>query len=312
MLIEPYLSIAILFVGFILDAFIGDPYHWPHPIKWFGNAIYWGEKKWNNGENKRIKGALLSIVLIVCAWFFTWSFQKLMHLYLPAYFLGSVVLVFYGLANHTLIKEGLKVERALMTKGLEAGREQLKYIVGRDTSQLSAHQIRIAVLETLAENLSDGVVAPLFYFAIGGLPAMFAYKMINTLDSMIGYKSDRYKDFGMFAAKTDDVANFIPARITAVLMVILTVSTRGLQYIFKYGHRHSSPNAGYPESALAGILNCQFGGPNIYHGKWVDKPYIGDKAREITSKDIKKAAFINASVALVMVIIICMLFAYLK
>jgi adenosylcobinamide-phosphate synthase len=184
-----------------------------------------------------------------------------------------------------------------------------KLVVGRDTSQLTPKQIRTAVLETMSENLSDGVIAPLFYYAIGGVPLMFTYKMINTLDSMIGYKSERYKQFGHFAARLDDVANFIPARITALLMALTSVSLRSLLFIIKYGHKHASPNAGYPEAALAGIFNCRFGGPNVYHGKIVHKPFIGDNDIEITTEHIKRSCMVNHKVAITMValITICVL-----
>lgn len=215
----------------------------------------------------------------------------------------AIIMVFWGLANRNLIDEAQKVEGALTQEGTEAGRRQLSCIVGRDTSQLTPTQIRTAVLETLSENLSDGVIAPLFYYLLGGLPLMFAYKMINTLDSMIGYKSDRYRHFGRFAARLDDVANFVPARLTALLMIVVSMSGRGLRFIFKYGHQHASPNAGYPESALAGILSCRFGGPNVYHGKLVKKPYIGQAVRELTIKDLQKACAINHKTTLLMLIL---------
>jgi adenosylcobinamide-phosphate synthase len=215
--------------------------------------------------------------------------------------------VFYGLANRSLIQESYKVMKALQWEGLGAGRKQLSYIVGRETSNLNEQQIRTAVLETLAENLSDGVIAPLFFYALGGVPAMLAYKMANTLDSMIGYKNDRFRQFGWFAARFDDVINFIPARITALLMVVLSFSWRGLLFIFRYGHRHSSPNAGYPEAALAGILNCRFGGPNVYHGILVEKPYIGENVREITNRDFYKTCVLNFFTCLVMIGLICLI-----
>lgn len=233
--------------------------------------------------------------------------QKYEWVYLAVAGMG----VFYGLANRSLIHESYKVMNALRNHGLEAGREQLSYIVGRDTRNLNEQQIRTAVLETLAENLSDGVIAPLFYYALGGVPAMLAYKMANTLDSMIGYKSERYRDFGWFAARFDDVINFIPARITAVLMVLLSVSPRGLTYFFRFGHQHSSPNAGYPEAALAGILNCRFGGPNVYHGQLVEKPYIGTNPRILTNSDFTKTCFLNFFTCLVFVGLICVSMIFL-
>ncbi|PID89597.1 MAG: cobalamin biosynthesis protein CobD [Bacteroidia bacterium] len=299
-----------LIAGFVLDSLLGDPLWLPHPIRWFGNAISFFERKLNKGNRlRRSKGAFTVVTLVGATYFSLLGLLILSHYSLYVYYFLASVLVFYGLANRNLIDEGLKVERKLSREGLESGRKQVSFIVGRDTRQLSANQIRTAVLETLSENLSDGVVAPLFYYALGGLPLMFAYKMINTLDSMIAYKSERYKHFGFFAAKTDDLANYIPARITAGLMVLITFSLRGLRYIFKYGHKHASPNAGYPEAALAGILDCRFGGSNVYHGKRLDKPYIGSNERKITPKDLYKAAFINYFVALCALCIIILIYA---
>jgi adenosylcobinamide-phosphate synthase len=156
----------------------------------------------------------------------------------------------------------------------------------------------------MSENLSDGVVAPLLFYAIGGVPAMMLYKMINTLDSMIGYRREPYRLFGRFAARLDDVANFIPARITALLMVLVTGSRRGANFVLRYGHAHASPNSGYPEAALAGILGCRFGGPNVYHGVIVEKPFIGTEDRIITHKDFAFVKYINHAVALLTVIAI--------
>ncbi len=286
-----------LLIGFLLDCLLGDPHWLPHPIRWFGLVIQYGEKKLNRGNNRKAKGALLWIVLVVSVWSFLFFMMKFLEPYPTTHIIFSSILVFYGLANHSLIAEALKVERKLRREGLETGRKQLSYIVGRDTSALNENQVRTAVLETLAENLSDGVVAPLFFYALGGVPLMLVYKMVNTLDSMIGYKNERYKHFGWFAARADDWANYIPARITAFLMVLLTFSPRGLSFIFKYGHKHASPNSGYPEAALAGILNVRFGGPNTYHGQVVDKPYIGNKVRNITRPDLIKACLINGLVS---------------
>jgi adenosylcobinamide-phosphate synthase len=159
-------------------------------------------------------------------------------------------------------------------------------------------------METLSENLSDGVIAPLFYYAWAGVPGMMTYKMINTLDSMIGYRNPRYERFGKFAARLDDVANFIPARLTALLMVLVTASRRGAAFVIRYGHLHKSPNAGYPEAALAGILDVRFGGANVYQGITVTKPFIGDNPRQLLPEEIKKAGSINHKVCLSMVILI--------
>lgn len=294
-----------LVIGYLLDLLLGDPRKLPHPIIAFGNSISFSEKHLNRGKNKILKGAIVAILLpsIVFSIFFSLS-NIVEYSSDILYYIFTSVFVFFGLANKSLIQEGEEVIKQLEEKGLDAGRKRLSWIVGRETKELDAQQIYKAVLETMAENLSDGIVAPLFFYTIGGVPAMMCYKMINTLDSMIGYKSDRYKQFGMFAARIDDVANYIPARITAILMALVNLSSRAIIYIFKYGNKHASPNAGYPESALAGILNCQFGGPNTYHGKLMKKPYIGDNARIITQKDFTKTKYTNHFVCLISVVII--------
>jgi adenosylcobinamide-phosphate synthase len=298
-----------LLIGYILDLFLGDPEWLPHPIRLFGTVISKGERLLNKGSNRFWKGVLLTLGLCTATCFFFWlSAQWLLRLHLEAYLLFNAVFVYYGLANKTLIEEGKKVFHVLQTEGIEAGRNQLSRIVGRDTSVLSPQQIRIAVLETMSENLSDGVVAPLFYYAIGGVPGMMTYKMINTLDSMIGYRNERYELFGKMAARLDDVANFIPARITALLMVLVSWSRRGLQFIFLYGKKHKSPNSGYPEAALAGILDIRFGGPNKYHGKLVEKPFIGTNDRPVMHHEIKLASAINDKVSFVTVLLIAGIF----
>lgn len=300
---EALLLIVPLVAGYLLDLWLGDPDNWPHPVRIFGNAIAKGEKWLNRGRFRFLKGAMMSLVLVasVFAFFFglnAWLMQ------LPAlYLIINSIWVYYGLANHSLIAEGRKVFLVLEGEGLEAGRRQLSRIVGRDTSKLNAQQIRIAVLETMSENLSDGVVAPLFYYAIAGVPGMMAYKMVNTMDSMLGYRSERYEWFGKFAARLDDAANFIPARLTALLMVLVTGSRRGLLFVLKFGHKHKSPNAGYPEAALAGILDCRFGGANVYHGKVVEKPFIGENDRVIEPREVVRAASVNQRTCLVMVLI---------
>ena len=292
-MIEFYHLAIPLLAGFILDSLLGDPLWLPHPIRLFGKIISFLENKLNRNNSTGLKGCCMALVLITATYFAFYGILEFSRPFKYIYYPLASVFVFYGLANRSLITEALKVERELTNEGLENGRKQLSYIVGRDTSLLSGNKIRIAVLETLSENLSDGVIAPLFYYTIGGIPLMFAYKMVNTLDSMIGYKNERYKHFGLFAAKLDDVANFIPARITALLMVLITFSRRGFIYIFKFGHKHSSPNAGYPEAALAGILNCKLGGSNVYDGKRVEKPFIGTNNKLITKKDLYKACLIN-------------------
>lgn len=303
---EPeYLFLYSLLIGFTLDCLLGDPLWLPHPIRLFGNSISYYTERWNHGRNRRWKGAVMAFMLVAFTYILLAAVFLLLKNYEWVYLALGSLGVFYGLANRSLIHESYKVMHELRTNGLQAGREQLRYIVGRDTRSLNEQQIRTAVLETLAENLSDGVIAPLFYYALGGVPAMLAYKMANTLDSMIGYKNDKYREFGWFAARFDDVVNFVPARITALVMVVLSLSPRGLRYILRFGHQHSSPNAGYPEAALSGILNCRFGGPNVYHGQLVEKPYIGTNPRPLTDSDFRKACFLNFFTCAVFVGLIC-------
>lgn len=291
-----------LVVGYLLDLILGDPRKLPHPIRVFGWLISTGEKALNRSRSRFAKGALLTVGLVGATFFFFWGLEKLLYMVHPvAALVLSTLFVFFGLANKSLIQEGKAVFEVLHQQGIEAGRKRLSWIVGRDTSTLTPQQIRTAVFETMAENLSDGVIAPLFYYLVLGMPGMMAYKMVNTLDSMTGYRNERFEQFGKFAAKLDDVANFVPARATALLMVLFAGSLRGLRFIFKYGHQHKSPNAGYPEAALAGILDLRFGGPNIYHGKQVEKPYIGAKERSIVHEEFAQVAMVNHGVTLGMV-----------
>ena len=224
-----------------------------------------------------------------------------MHPYLVIAF--DAIIIFYGLAGTTLIREVRAVFLAL-DRSLDEGRRQVARIVGRGTSELSAQEVRKAALETLAENLSDGVIAPLFWLALLGTPGMLAYKMVNTLDSMIGYRTERYKDFGCWAAHIDDVANYLPARLTALLMVLSSGRLSLLRFVKKYGRCHASPNSGYPEAALAGILDCRFGGPHYYFGERFDKPYIGENDRELSTADMKTAVSINRTAEVLMVLLV--------
>lgn len=292
-----------LLIGYGLDLVVGDPENWPHPIRLYGKLIAIGEKWLNRGAFRFLKGMALTVVLCASVYLFYSALNDiLINIHPWLLVISNSLWVWYGLANRSLIVEGQNVFTVLEKDGLDAGRKQLSRIVGRDTSRLSVQQIRIAVLETMSENLSDGVVAPLFFYALAGVPGLMTYKMINTLDSMIGYRSERYEQFGKFAARLDDVVNFIPARLTALLMVISSGSIRGWQFILRYGSKHKSPNAGYPEAALAGILDCRFGGPNVYHGVLVDKPFIGQHERIIDSHEITLVSRINHLTCLLMVI----------
>ena len=300
-MINTLLLILPLLLGWLLDFIFGDPSRLPHPIVWFGKMISWGEHRLNKGSHRMAKGAVMAIVLILMVFFVVWGLKQLIPNTVLWLILDTII-IFYCLAGTTLIREVREVFLAL-DRSLDEGRQQVARIVGRDTSQLSAQEVRTAALETLAENLSDGVIAPLFWFALLVTPGMLAYKMVNTLDSMIGYRTERYKDFGCWAAHIDDVANYIPARLTALLMVIASGKLSLLKFVWKNGRKHASPNSGYPEAALAGILNCRFGGPHYYFGELFDKPFIGEDDRELTTKDMHTAVRINRTAELLMLVL---------
>ena len=296
-----YEAVIPLLVAIVFDWWLGDPSWLPHPIVGYGKMIAFGEKRLNRGRHRQLKGALMALFLIATVFVGVWSLLFI----LPPYWRAgiSTLLIFFCLAGTTLIREVREVFRAV-DRSLEEGRKQVARIVGRDTSELSAQEIRTAALETLAENLSDGVIAPLFWLAVGGVPAMAAYKMVNTLDSMIGYQTERYKDFGCWAAHIDDIANYIPARLTALLMVIAVGRPHLAGFVWRNGRQHASPNSGYPEAALAGILDCRFGGPHYYFGELFDKPYIGTNGRLLTTQDMKTAVWVNRTAEILMIVLV--------
>ena len=325
-----------LLIGWLLDLFFGDPQKLPHPIVWFGKMIAACEHQYNKGTHRKLKGALIAIGLILFVFATTWMLRKILGIFALFIFDGTreqvyqipillyifdALAIFYCLAGTTLIREVREVFLAL-DRSLEEGRKQVARIVGRDTSELSAQEVRTAALETLAENLSDGVIAPLFWLAILGTPGMLAYKMVNTLDSMVGYKTERYREFGCWAAHIDDIANYIPARLTALLMLLYSPPKLGgvrgglnrLKFVWKNARNHASPNSGYPEAALAAILDCRFGGPHYYFGELFDKPYIGTNDRPLTTEDMKTAVRVNRTAEVLMVIltVAACLFAFLS
>ena len=280
-----------LLLALVLDWMLGDPVWMPHPIVWFGRLIAFCEHQLNKGHHRMLKGALVAVMLIMAVYLLVWLLPRWL----------DFIWIFFCLAGTTLIRE-VKAVFLAVDRSLDEGRAQVARIVGRDTSELSAQEVRTAALETLAENLSDGVIAPLFWLALLGVPGMMAYKMVNTLDSMIGYRTERYRDFGCWAAHIDDIANYIPARLTALLMIITQKEPSLLcKFVWRYGSKHASPNSGYPEAALAGILNCRFGGPHYYFGELFDKPYIGNNERKLTTADMKKSIQVNRMTEILMV-----------
>ena len=301
---DALIYILPLLIGWLLDLLLGDPSWLPHPVVGFGKMISFGEKRLNKGSHRMLKGALMAIFLIGFVFAITWFICYPLTSYFKLF---TSILIFFCLAGTTLIREVREVFRAV-DRSLEEGRKQVARIVGRDTSELSAQEIRTAALETLAENLSDGVIAPLFWLAVGGAPAMMTYKMVNTLDSMIGYRTERYKDFGCWAARIDDIANYIPARLTALLMVLAAGKPQLIGFVWRNGRKHASPNSGYPEAALAGALDCRFGGPHYYFGELFDKPYIGENACELTTADMQKAVRINHIAEILAIVIIIVIY----
>ncbi|PWL59971.1 MAG: cobalamin biosynthesis protein CobD [Bacteroidales bacterium] len=297
------LAVAPLLTGWALDLVAGDPAWMPHPVVGFGKAISFFEHRLNHGAHRVAKGAFMAVGLIMTVYLLALTLMDWLTAY-PWVKCGvEAILIFFCLAGTTLVREVKMVFRAV-DRSLDEGRRQVGRIVGRDTASLSAQEIRTAALETLAENLSDGVIAPLFWYMILGVPGMLAYKMVNTLDSMTGYRNERFRDFGRWAARIDDFANYLPARITAFLMVVASGRLSLLAFVRRYGRCHASPNSGYPEAALAGILGCRFGGAHDYFGETVYKPFIGENPRELTSRDMTVAIRINLIAEILMIIIV--------
>ena len=296
--------------GWLLDRIFGDPAVLPHPVVGFGKLIACGERRLNRGTHRRLKGVLLAIGCIAGVYATVWGLFRLLAGWPLVQSLVAVVLIFYSLAGKTLVDEVREVFRAV-DRSVDEGRRQVARIVGRDTAALSPQEIRTAALETLAENLSDGVVAPLFWLALLGVPGMVAYKMVNTLDSMIGYHSERYRAFGCAAARIDDAANWIPARLTALLMLLVAGRPQLLHFVLRFGPQHASPNSGWPEAALAGLLDCRFGGPHDYFGEYFYKPYIGTNDRSLTTADMQRAVAVNRRVEVVCVAIVLLIEIFL-
>ena len=298
-LMDLLLPTTVLPAAFILDLIMGDPRFLPHPIRWMGNSILVLEPLFRKITNNLVvSGALLSIFLIT----FTGTSAYLIMYYVKLLnpLLGTfveLILVFYTISAKSLKDSAMDVYRALKTGKLEDAKDKVKVIVGREVDKLDKSGVSRAAVETVGENLVDGVISPVFYAAIGGAPLAMAYKMINTLDSMIGYKNKKYLHFGKAAARIDDIANFIPSRISILIIAVSAqiLGKRGSQALMtaiKEGNKHTSPNAGHPEAAFAGALKVKLGGPNYYHGNLVSKPFIGENFKDVDPVDIKKACIL--------------------
>lgn len=298
-------------VGFILDLIFGDPYALPHPIIYIGKLISFCDKHFYSKKRAFFRGMLMTT--LVCAVSFAVSAAVLYLCGQVSVYLAAAVetfWIFQILACRSLCTESMKVYHALKNEGIDSAREKLSYIVGRDTKSLSEEEIIAATVETVAENTTDGVTAPFVYMAIGGAPLGFLYKAVNTLDSMVGYRTERYELFGRASARLDDAANFIPSRICALLMIascgINGLDMRGAWRIFKRDRlNHLSPNSAQTESVIAGALGIQLGGTHDYFGTPVEKPTIGDKHRVLDCEDIKTVNKVMITTAVLSAALVC-------
>ena len=308
--------IAALTLSILLDRIVGDPYSLPHPIRWIGSFIAFLEKKM--GKRTIVRGFILAIIVMAVSVIITGGLMYASYKLHPV--LGiciEMILSCYFLAAKNLYDESMKVYKSLKENDIEKARRNLSMIVGRDTAELDAEKVAKAAVETVAENTSDGVIAPLLYMIVGGPILGVLYKSINTMDSMLGYHNEKYEYFGKAAARLDDVANFIPSRISAVYMIIATwvleLITRS--YSVKQASRiwlrdrlkHKSPNSAQTESVAAGALGLALGGSSTYVGKLVEKPVIGEEIKKADAEDIRRVnrlMFATEDVAFIIFIVI--------
>jgi len=279
---EPALSFWLLPAAFALDLLIGDPRSLPHPVRWMGRAIEAAEPLFRRMTRSAVlAGLLFTAVLVTAAWSLTTGLLSVAgSLHAGGRTVLEIILIGYCLSARSLADAATTVLKTLKNNGLSAARAELSMIVGRDVAGLDAPGVRRALVETVAENLVDGVLSPLFYAAIGGAPLAIAYKMVNTLDSMVGYRNEAYADFGKASARLDDAANYIPARLSVPVIALAAhllgaPAKRSLAAALREGRCHASPNAGFPEAAFAGALGARLNGPSTYGGRLVQKPWLG-------------------------------------
>lgn len=289
------LNAAALLVGYVLDLILGDPEGWPHPVVWIGRFISWLEGKLRaRGGNLRRSALLLTAATVLLSMFLTAAVLLALSMaHEFARFAGMCAAAWWSLSAKCLAREGEKVRRALGIS-LQKGREQVARIVGRDTASLSEEEVVCAAVETIAENATDGVIAPMFWFLLGGPVLAMGFKAVSTLDSMVGYLDERYRDIGWSSAKLDDLLNFIPARICGLLLCLSAffcgLDGRNALRIMRRDHaNHLSPNCAWSEGAAAGALHIRLGGTHRYFGKIVEKPSIGDAGRPPQREDIRRA-----------------------
>ena len=303
---------AVIFIGaYITDLIIGDPRWIPHPVVIIGKLITVVENYIRRGFigcDEKKGGIILWLAVVIPIYFITWGIVA--GCYLMHTMFGLIIAIIISsltLATRSLYEESKIVIDALASGHIEEAKKNLSMIVGRDTDSLDDENIFRAVIETVSENLSDGIVAPMFYLALGGPPLAMAYKAVNTLDSMVGYQNERYGDIGFFSAKMDDIFNWVPARLTALIIVIVSFILRydwknAWKIMRRDGRNHSSPNSGIPEAAAAGALNIQLGGKIQYFGEVKNKPTIGDKMRQTNRGAVKNAWVIMFASSLFMAV----------
>lgn len=305
--------VLISMFAYFMDLIVGDPYGFPHPVIYIGKLISLLERNLRKLKiNMKLAGALLCLILMSSVALITYSICKLASVNIYLYIFVSAVIVCTCFSTKCLADEGKKIYDSFEENNIELSRKQLSYIVGRDTSALDEPDIIRATVETIAENTVDGTISPMFYAFIGGPILAILYKAVNTMDSMIGYKNERYIDFGMTAARLDDIFNYIPARIS---LIGFTMASFILRYDYKScikiairdRKNHTSPNCAYPEAAVAGALGIELGGTNIYFGQKVYKPTIGEKKRKIVKEDILKTnrlLYLSTFLTLILFIVI--------
>lgn len=309
--------IIIVAFAFVIDLVFGETTRFPHPIVMIGKLISTLEKLIKpKVKNQLIGGGILALIVVFISTFIPFGLIYIASTISPSLeFIVQVFFCYQIIATRSLRDESMKVYYPLEEKNIFEARRYVSYIVGRDTTVLDEGGIIKAAVETIAENTTDGVIAPIIFMAMGGAPLGFLYKSVNTMDSMIGYKNDEYILFGRFAAKSDDILNFIPARASAILMIlasfILKLDYKNAYKIFKRDRfNHKSPNSGQTESVCAGALGIQLAGPAMYFGKYMDKPFIGDYKKEVHYEDIKTANTLMIVTSLLCIIIL-LLGAYL-
>lgn len=281
-----------IWIAYVLDLIFGDPQNVVHPVQVIGKTISAGEKVLLRKKYKFLAGAVLNIFTVSITYTLMYLISKSVKI--SVFFMIIEIYLMYTIFSiNSLAREGNRVYRILKEGDIERARKDLSYLVSRDTETMDEKMIIRSTMETISENTVDGIVAPMFYMFLGGMPLAMAYKAINTLDSMVGYKNEKYMDFGKFSAKVDDAANFIPARITGILIVLASMILgydykNSLKIFIRDRKNHSSPNSAHSEASVAGALGVQFGGKVSYFGKETDKPTIGDKTKEFELEDIRK------------------------